>query len=319
MLASPVPMHIPDGFLTALVALAFWAATAVVVTYALKRVNADLGERQVPLMGVLAACIFAGQMLNFNVAAGTSGHLVGAALATIMLGPWASILIMTCVIAVQGLIFQDGGLLAMGANIFNMGIVATAVAYAVFRFVMRLAGGRAAGQSVGAFIAAWASIVVTALAVGLQLAISGTSPANLAIPTMASVHMLIGVGEGLITVGALSFLRATRRDLLEQSAAPVKGGRGILAAGLLVALLLAVVSPLASADPDGLEWFAQQQRFTGLEAKSPIHIIPDYKLPGIGNEAAATIVSGIVGAVIVFGVAGVTAYTRRSRKKAPVH
>ncbi len=319
MLASPILMHIPDGFLTVAVAALFWLATIAVVAYALKRVNADLGERQVPLMGVLAACIFAGQMLNFNVAAGTSGHLVGAALATILLGPWASILIMTCVIAVQGLIFQDGGLLAMGTNIFNMGIVGTVVAYGVYRLVTRLAAGRPAGIAVAAFVAAWASIVVSALGVGLQLALSGTSPANLAIPAMGGVHMLIGVGEGLITVGAVSFLRATRRDLIDQGAAPVTGGRAILVAGLAVALLLAIVSPLASTNPDGLEWFAGQAKFINLQQGPSFRLIPGYLFPGISNAALATIVSGIVGAVVVFGVAGAMAYMRRHRKDVPAH
>jgi cobalt/nickel transport system permease protein len=319
MLLSPVLMHIPDGFLTVAVALTFWLATIAVVAYALKRVNADLGERQVPLMGVLAACIFAGQMLNFNVAAGTSGHLVGAALATILLGPWASILIMTCVIAVQGLIFQDGGLLAMGTNIFNMGIVGTVVAYGVYRLVTRLAGGRKGGITIAAFSAAWASIVVSALGVGLQLALSGTSPANLAVPAMGGVHMLIGVGEGLITVGAVSFLRATRRDLIDQSAAPVTGGRAVLVAGLLVALLLAVVSPLASTNPDGLEWFAGQAKFIDLQQGPLYRLIPDYMFPGISNAALATIVSGVVGAIVVFGVAGAMAYMRRRDKNAPAH
>src|SRR4030042_1013914 len=121
--SAPQPMHIPDGFLSPAVSILLWGISALVIAYALRRVNRDLGERQVPMMGVLAAAIFAGQMLNFTVAGGTSGHLMGAALATILLGPWAAILVMTTVVGVQALIFQDGGLLALGANIFNMGLV----------------------------------------------------------------------------------------------------------------------------------------------------------------------------------------------------
>src|SRR5512143_3017443 len=126
MLLSIAPMHIPDGFLSTAVSLVLWLVTILVVGYSLKRVSADLGERQVPVMGVLAAAIFAGQMLNFAVAGGTSGHLIGAALATILLGPWAATLVLTCVITVQALLFQDGGLLVLGANIFNMAIVCVA-------------------------------------------------------------------------------------------------------------------------------------------------------------------------------------------------
>src|SRR5512139_4251114 len=131
-------MHIPDGFLSATVAIVLWIVSLVVIVYALKRVNRDLGERQVPMMGVLAACIFAGQMLNFAVAGGTSGHLMGAAIASILLGPWAAILVLTTVVGVQALIFQDGGLLVLGANIFNMAVVGVTVAYTANRTVLRL-------------------------------------------------------------------------------------------------------------------------------------------------------------------------------------
>ena len=200
---SPAPMHIPDGFLSIYVAIIFWIVTLLLVVYALKRVNQDLGEKQVPLMGVLAAAIFAGQMLNFAVAGGTSGHMLGATLATILLGPWAAILVMTCVVGVQALIFQDGGLLALGANIFNMAIIGVSVSYFAYRTVQKLAGGKPWGLYVGGFAAAWLAVFVASLATALELAISGTSPANIALPTMGAVHALIGIGEGLITVGAL--------------------------------------------------------------------------------------------------------------------
>src|SRR5512137_2383133 len=153
MLAFPLAMHIPDGFLSIQVSVLLWLITLLVVGYALKRVGADLGERQVPIMGVLAAAIFAGQMLNFAVAGGTSGHLIGAALATILLGPWAATLVLTCVITIQALIFQDGGLLVLGANIFNMAIVGVTVAYMTFRTLRRLIGHRTWGLFVSGFLA----------------------------------------------------------------------------------------------------------------------------------------------------------------------
>jgi cobalt/nickel transport system permease protein len=304
-------MHIPDGFLSVAVSLILWAATVVVVAYALKRVGEDLGERQVPMMGVLAAAIFAGQMLNFTVAGGTSGHLMGAAIATILLGPWASILVLTCVVGVQALIFQDGGLLVLGANIFNMGIVGTAVAYMAYHTIRRLTGERLWGILVGGFVAAWLSIEIAALGVGLQLAVSGISPANIAIPAMGGIHALIGIGEGLITVGALAFLYSARRDMFQAGQPAPVGGRAVWVGGLLIALALAVASPLASAHPDGLEWVAEQKGF--LEAaQGPLYnIIPDYVMPGISNEALATILAGIVGALIVFAVALLVAYSRR--------
>ena len=310
---APQPMHIPDGFLSMLVSVVLWVASIIVVGYALKRVGEDLGERQVPMMGVLAAAIFAGQMLNFTVLGGTSGHLMGAALATILLGPWAAILVMTTVVGVQALIFQDGGLLALGANIFNMGIVGVTVSYFVYHTIYRLARGQRWGIFAGGFIAAWTSIEVASLAVALQLGLSGTSPANIAIPAMAGIHALIGVGEGLITLGALALIRASRPDLLEASEARPAGGAAVWVAGLLIALALVVASPLASAYPDGLEWVAEQRGFLDSAQDPFYNIIPDYALPGVSSEALATILAGIIGTLLVFGVALGVAYTRRQR------
>jgi cobalt/nickel transport system permease protein len=313
---SPLPMHIPDGFLSVLVALVLWAISLLMIAYALRRVGRDLGERQVPMMGVLAAAIFAGQMLNFSVAGGTSGHLMGAAIVTILLGPWAGMLVLTCVVSVQALIFQDGGLLALGANIFNMGVVGVAVSYMAYRTVQKLAGRRRWGVFAGGFIAAWLSIEIAALGVGLQVALSGTSPANIAIPAMGGIHALIGIGEGLITVGTLALVYAARRDLLQAGQAHPAGGL-VWAFGLLVALGLAIASPLASSHPDGLEWVAQQNGFLGMAQKPLYHFIPDYAFPGIPNGTLATITAGIIGTLIVFGASLAVAYMRRNRAQDP--
>lgn len=316
MLASPVPMHIPDGFLSTGVSIVLWIISVVVIGYALKRVSLELGERQVPLMGVLAAAIFAGQMLNFSVSGGTSGHLLGAAIATILLGPWPAILVMTSVVSIQALIFQDGGLLALGANLFNMAVVGVAVSYFVYRTVYRLANGASWGIFAGGFIAAWFSIEVAALSCALQLAVSGTSPANISVPAMGGIHAIIGIGEGLITLGALVFLYSTRRDLLKAGEGSATQGKLVWGGGLLIALLLAVFSPLASSHPDGLEWVAEQKGFLDF-AQGPFYeIIPDYVFPGISNEALATIIAGILGTLIVFGVALAVGYLRRKRQQA---
>ena len=315
MLLSPVQMHIPDGFLSITVSLVLWLLSALSVAYALRRAGQDFDERQAPLMGVLAAAIFAGQMLNFAVAGGTSGHLMGAALATILLGPWAALLVMTTVVWVQALIFQDGGLLALGANIFNMGVVGVAVSYMVYTSVQRLKFGGDARWTVfaGGFLAAWCSIELSALGVALQLALSGTAPANLAIPAMALIHALIGIGEGLITLGALAFLYASRRDLLHIGAPAPLRGRLVWGFGLLLTLALAFVSQYASTHPDGLEWVAEQQGFLN-KAQNPLYtLIPDYLLPGLQNETLATILAALLGSLIVAGVALGLAYSRRKR------
>lgn len=314
MLYSPPKMHIPDGFLSTPVSIVLWALSVIVIAYALRRANKDLGEKQVPVMGVLAAAIFAGQMLNFAVAGGTSGHLMGAAIATIVLGPWAAVLVMTTVVGVQALIFQDGGILALGGNLFNMAVVGVFVSYFVYRTVQRLSGGQKWGVFAGGALAAWLSIFIAALGVALQLAFSGTSPANIGIPAMGGIHAVIGLGEALITLGALTFLYATRRDLLKIEGAQAKGGKLVWLGGLAIAILLAVVSPLASSQPDGLEWVAEQQGFINAAQAPTYEIIPDYVLPGVTNEALATILAGVIGVLIVFAVTLLIAYTRRNRQ-----
>ncbi|MCK7480859.1 MAG: energy-coupling factor ABC transporter permease [Candidatus Moduliflexus flocculans] len=195
---------------------------------AVSRTNKSLGEKQVPLMGIMAAFIFAAQMINFPVAGGTSGHLLGGALAAIVLGPWAAMLVMTAVIAVQGLLFQDGGLLVMGANIFNMGLLTAAIGYGLYRSVMNKSTGT---KLAVAGVAAWLSVMAGALATALQLWLSGTSNLQTVAIAMLGVHALIGIGEALITVAALSFIFRTRPDLLGEGSASAEGGRGWVIAG----------------------------------------------------------------------------------------
>ncbi len=207
-------MHIPDGFLNVATVATTYAVSAGGVGNAVRVANKKLGEKQVPLMGILAAFIFAAQMLNFPIAGGTSGHVIGAALAAILLGPWAGVLIMSCVLIAQCLIFQDGGLLALGANIFNMGIVASFSGYYIYRLINSLMGSDRRGALVGGFAAAWGSVFLASIFCALELAVSGASPIGVVLPAMAGVHALIGIGEGLITAAVLSLVLATRADLL---------------------------------------------------------------------------------------------------------
>jgi cobalt/nickel transport system permease protein len=208
-------MHIPDGFLNIATVATTYAVSAGGVGNAVRIANKKLGEKQVPLMGVLAAFIFAAQMLNFPIAGGTSGHLIGATLAAILLGPWAAVLIMSCVLIAQCLIFQDGGLLALGANIFNMGIVASFSGYYLYRLVTWLLGNDRRGKLVGGAIGAWGSVFLASIVCAIELAVSGASPIGVVLPAMAGFHALIGIGEGLITGAVLSLVLATRADLLQ--------------------------------------------------------------------------------------------------------
>ncbi|MFN2225154.1 MAG: energy-coupling factor ABC transporter permease [Anaerolineae bacterium] len=220
-------MHIPDGFISTGTAVVTYAAAAGGIGYALRRVNRELDERQVPLLGVTAAFLFAAQMMNFPVAGGTSGHLLGGALAAILLGPWAGALVLTAVVAVQALLFQDGGLLALGANVLNMALIGVLVGWLTYSSLKRLLGQRPWASLAAGFAAAWLSVVIASLAASVELAVSGTWPLGVALPAMGLVHALIGLGEGLITVGVLAFLQATRPDLLVLNrAASQAGGAG---------------------------------------------------------------------------------------------
>ncbi len=305
-------LHIPDGFLSIPVAVVGWVFIILLIGIALRQTQDQLGERQIPLMGILAAFIFAAQMINFPVAGGTSGHLLGGTLVAILLGPWAAVLVMTSVIAIQGLMFQDGGLLVMGFNVFNMGVVTAFVGYAVYTQVRRALGNSPRGQLIGGAIGAWIGVEVAAIATALQLAISGTSPLNVALPAMAGVHILIGIGEALITVGALAFIRQTRPDLVGETAQTSKG-TGWIAAGLIIALAITFASPLASPNPDGLERVAEDNGFAEMAADSPYEIMPDYSVPIIENEALTTIAAGFIGVLIVAGIGYWTA--RLTRRK----
>ena len=310
MLFSPTPLHIPDGFLTLTISLIFWAITVATVWIAISKTNKSLGEKQIPLMGIMAAFIFAAQMLNFPVAGGTSGHFLGGALAAIVLGPWAGILVMTAVIGVQGLLFQDGGLLVMGANIFNMGLLTAVIGFGLYRSVI----GRSKNvRLVVAGVAAWLAVLASALVASLQLWLSGTSRLEIVLPAMLGVHVLIGIGEAVITVAALSFIEQMRPDLLNEQATSAKGGRGWVYAGIVVSLFAVLLSPLASASPDGLERVAADAGFLNLGQSAPFQILPDYTIPFLGETALSTIVAGTVGALVVLGLVVVIGQSLRRK------
>lgn len=295
--ANVLRMHVPDGFLNPGIAALCWALAFMSIGLAVRNARQTFDERLVPLAGVMAAFIFAGQMINFPVLGGTSGHLIGASLASIALGPWLGILVMTAVISLQGLLFQDGGLLVMGANVLAMGVIPTLVTYGLYRLVLRR-DWRTKLMAVAGL--AWLSVMSAALFVAMLLGFSSTSSFRMVVPAMLGVHALIGVGEALITVAALSFVVRTRPQLLAESAEA--GGRGWVVGGVLVTLLVVLLSPLASRFPDGLEWVAGEQGFLNTALQAPYRILPNYTIPFLGDTALSTIVAGIVGTLLVAGL-----------------
>jgi cobalt/nickel transport system permease protein len=206
-------MHIPDGFLTANTWAPAWAISAGAIGICLKKTTQLLKDRMVPLMGIMSAFIFAAQMINFPVIGGTSGHLFGGVLAAVLLGPYAGAVVLTCVLIFQCLIFQDGGLLALGANILNMAVVGTLAGYAVFYFMTKVLRGKK-GLVIAAAVASWFSVVIASSLCALELAISGLSPLRIVLPAMAGIHAVIGIGEAIITAAVLGFIQKVRPDLI---------------------------------------------------------------------------------------------------------
>jgi len=301
-------MHIPDGFLSPPLWAALDAAAAGVVTYAVLRVEEefDAEDMQLPLMGVTAAFIFTAQMFNFPVTGGTSGHLLGGVLATALLGPWRAVLVMTAVFLVQALMFGDGGVLALGANVLNMGVVGCFVGHVLLRGLWHLSGGQVWGRQVGLALAAWLSVEAGAVLTAVELAASGRIPLDVVLPAMAAVHALIGIGEAIITVAAVNLIGAVRPDLTvtpDQAGSSTPQGRpNWWRLGLALLLALALV-PFASSLPDGLEWTAEKLGFGGaaraVYAAAPL---PDYTVPGLENELLVALVAAGVGMALVVGV-----------------
>ncbi|WP_405442464.1 energy-coupling factor ABC transporter permease [Streptomyces niveus] len=354
-------MHVPDGMINLPVSAAAGVVAAGAVAVSLRGARRELGsgplaeghgaERTAPLAGLVAAFVFAVQMLNFPVAAGTSGHLLGGALAAILVGPYTGVLCIAVVLLMQGILFADGGLTALGVNITVMGVVTVIVSYGIFRGLLRILPRGRRSVTVSAFVAALVSVPAAAAAFTLLYAIGGTThiPVGKVLTAMVGVHVLIGIGEAAITALTVGAVIAVRPDLVHGArglAAPLKlrvGGelvdapapapvaaassrspRGLLAAGLGTALLLAgVVSFYASASPDGLEKVAADK---GIDRKVEEHAaadspLADYGIKDISNTRLSGGLAGMigVGATVVVG-SGIfyVVHRRRTPANAPV-
>jgi cobalt/nickel transport system permease protein len=293
-------MHLPDGFLDAKTALLTTGVAAGGVGIALRQVRTSLEPRQMPMLGLAAAFVFAAQMLNFPIVGGTSGHLLGGVLVSILLGPSAAVLVMTCVLIVQCLMFADGGLMALGANVFNMAIVNVCGGYFVFRLVKRIIRMEQHRAAVfAAAFAGWFGTVLASIICAGELALSGTAPWSIAFPAMVDVHMVIGLGEGLATgLIILTVLRARPQLIACDKEAGLGFRLGTIGYGLLISLGLALfVAPFACPWPDGLQALGTR---LGLPAKAIPAPLADYQFPLIGSATAATAVAGAVGTILAF-------------------
>ncbi|MGW1069257.1 energy-coupling factor ABC transporter permease [Streptomyces aureus] len=319
-------MHVPDGFINAPVSAATGVVAAGALALSLRGARRELDERTAPLAGLVAAFIFAVQMLNFPVAAGTSGHLLGGALAAILVGPFTGVLCVSVVLLMQGILFADGGLTALGVNITDMAIVTTVVSYAVFRTLVKVLPRGRRSVTVASFAAALLSVPAAAVAFTLIYAVGGTTDVALSkvATAMVGVHVLIGIGEAVITALTVGAVIAVRPDLvhgargLQQrlklrvngelvdapgaAPAPARSShRKVWITGLVTSLVLAgFVSFYASASPDGLEKVAKDK---GIDTRTKAHASEDSPLAGYGvKDVSDARLSGGLAGVIGVGV-----------------
>jgi len=297
-------MHIPDGFLTAGVTGITWAGAGIGVAAALRAEKADPHPMPAGILGATAAFVFAAQMINIPVAPGISGHLVGAALSAVLLGPWRAVIVMAVVLAVQALLFQDGGITALGANTLDMGVAASLTGFAVASLSSRWSASLRA-RVVGGVLGAFAATLVSAVLTGLWLGLSGLYPIVPVVQLMLVSHVAIGLLEAALTGAVLATLARWRPDLLRGLAGDTSAGGLAVAGGVFGAAVAvaAFLAPFASALPDGLDHAAERLGFATRAASSWQAPFPDYAVPFLSSPATATAAAGVAGTVLAALVA----------------
>lgn len=321
-------MHIRDGILSPEVCVMAGAMSLAAIGFSLRQMRKQLEDRAIPMTGMVAALIFAGQMVNFPLPGlPVSGHLLGGVLASVLLGPWGGCVAIAMVLGVQAVLFSDGGLLSLGANILNMGVLGSWGGYVVYATLQRGLRGKAAPVAAAA-AAAWLSVIAAAQLFCVEFLVSsrsaGIDPRGI-ITLMVFYHAVIGVGEGLITGIIVSFVLARRPDLIlrpEATGSLASAGR-FTAAGLVAALAVAaLLAPFKSDLPDGLDAVSQRMSFDALEIERPALLLDDYAIPA--PEVAfwpglPVSLAGILGTLVVFGLCVVlVAVTRRKSLTAQI-
>jgi len=296
-------MHIPDGFLSARVALGYGALSSLGLGVACYRLRAQRDRGASALLGVSAAFVFAAQMVNFPVAAGTSGHLMGSALAGALLGLPGALVVMAAVIVMQCFVFADGGVFALGANVFNMGLVGCVVSFCCYRLLCGRAPSPTRRVASVAF-AGWCATLAGALSCAGQLSLSGAARLSVVLPAMLGVHALIGVGEAVISSLIVASVLRFRPELLEINPLSPRAERSRASAvyaglGLSIAIA-ALLAPIADAAPDG---FSRVTQALGLHSSASSSFAPfSHGIPGIVSGVLATVLAGCVGTLLLFGL-----------------
>ena len=318
-------MHLADGFADPKVWVTMDVVAAAAVGYASRRAQRELAPQRVTLMGIAAAFVFAAQMLNFRIGP-SSGHLVGGALVAILFGPWIGMLVMTAVIALQALFFADGGLAALGINVFNMGLVGTLLGYFAYRGLRQLLRFRG-GEYLSAGLAAYLSLVAGAVLLSFQLALFQPQfPLGPFLGTMLAVHLVVGIGEALATAAALAVVMrsAPQAVATDGQVAGAFASSWAVAAMVLIVAMATVGAQFASPLEDGLEYsishaqLAPQHPAAALPAWWP-RVFADYTVAGRADSRLGLAAAGLVGVLAVLvltaGVGHALAPARRRRAR----
>ena len=295
-------MHIPDHTLDPMTCLGTGAISAVALGYALYRVRTEPPERLRTLLAPSAACVFAAQMLNWPLPGGISGHLIGGVLASILLGPWGGMLTVAIVLTIQAFLFQDGGVMALGANVLNMAVVSAGVGYPIYYFTSRVLHGWP-GRLLGAGLASWIAVLVGAAFCSLELSLGTSHDLSATLAAMLPAHAMIGVGEALVTSGAVALLLFVGHNAPADLAGwQLTAGRSTpLLAGLAAGLVMAAfLSPLASTLPDGLDAALERLGLQHLEATATWSPLKDYEVSSSTGFAAACSLAGALGTLATF-------------------
>ncbi len=316
-------MHIRDGFLTPDVCLGTGVIALGALAWSVRQLRNSLADRTVPLTGMTASLIFAGQMVNFALPPlPVSGHLLGGVLAAALLGPWAGCVAISLVLIIQLALFYDGGWTVLGANIVNMGVIGTWGGYAIYAALRNILGTTRRNTLIAAFVASWLSVLAAATVFCIEFWLSHRGQGydfSRVFGWMVFLHCLIGIGEGLITAMVLGFVLVQRPDLLQQptgSQTALSGVGRFTFAGIVAALgIAAFLAPFASEHKDGLEAVAERTGFSNLGQVTKVLFLDDYQIPALQAWPATSVaIAGIMGTLVVLGTAwGLSLLLKRFR------
>jgi cobalt/nickel transport system permease protein len=308
-------MHVPDGFINAQVSVATGVISLGTLWAYVRNAKNLVADKLIALTGMMSALIFVLQMINFPIAAGTSGHLLGGALAVIVLGPSLGIICISIVVVIQSLLFADGGLSALGVNVLNMAIITSLTGWLTITFWKKIFGDSQFTLISGSVIAGLLSVVFSSIAFVMEYAIGGTVsvPLGSVLIAMISTHLFIGLGEGIITALIISLLLRVRSDLVYANTKKNKSNNLSTSYGIFIVLILSLtlVTPYASSSPDGLESVASNFGFE--ETDGVVLLLEDYGISSVNNNFVSTILSALLGVLSIAGLS--TLFFRRKSGK----